>query len=270
MTPNPHSHSTSTLSYAFFGATNYSKELLLFLIEKDLTPKAIFSIPQEFTISYSDKKVKNTNYANLKAIADKHNIPYYEIDSREGKKTKDYESIIKELNLDLILVLGWYYMVPKSTRELTKYGAWGIHASLLPKYAGGAPLNWAIINGEKQTGVTLFRMEDGVDDGDIIVQKAFGIEYEDTIKEVYDKATNVSKEILVDVFKNIENIKFIPQDKNKIEVFPQRKPDDGEIDLTKTSNEIYNFVRAQSNPYPGAFIKTIDGKKLIIEKVRVE
>lgn len=258
------------LSFAFFGATNYSKELLLFLLEKDLVPKVIFSIPQEFNISYSNEKVKNTNYADLKKIALKYDILYYEIDSVDGKKTKDYEPIIKELNLDLILVLGWYYMLPKSTRELSKYGAWGIHASLLPKYAGGAPLNWAIINGEKETGVTLFRMDDGVDDGDIIAQKSFSIMYEDTIKEVYDKATISSKEILLDVFKDIENIKFIPQNKSKIEIYPQRNHSDGEIDLSKTSEDIYNFIRAQSSPYPGAFIKTIDGKKLIIEKVRVE
>lgn len=260
----------NNLSFAFFGTTNYSKELLLFLLEKDLAPKVIFSIPQEFNISYSNEKVKNTNYADLKKIALKYDILYYEIDSVDGKKTKDYEPIIKELNLDLILVLGWYYMLPKSTRELSKYGAWGIHASLLPKYAGGAPLNWAIINGEKETGVTLFRMDDGVDDGDIIAQKSFSIEYEDTIKEVYDKATISSKEILLDVFKDIENIKFIPQNKSKIEIYPQRNHSDGEIDLTKTSEDIYNFIRAQSSPYPGAFIKTIDGKKLIIEKVRVE
>lgn len=229
----------NNLSFAFFGTTNYSKELLLFLLEKDLVPKVIFSIPQEFNISYSNEKVKNSNYANLKELADKYNILYYEIDSVNGKRTKDYEPIIKELNLDLILVLGWYYMLPKSTRELSKYGAWGIHASLLPKYAGGAPLNWAIINGEKETGVTLFRMDDGVDDGDIIAQKSFSIMYEDTIKEVYDKATIVSKEILVDVFEDIHNIRFIPQDKNKIEVFPQRNPSDGEIDLTKTSEDMF-------------------------------
>ncbi|WP_417328578.1 methionyl-tRNA formyltransferase [Halarcobacter sp.] len=260
----------SKLSFAFFGATNYSKELLLFLLEKDIIPKVIFSIPKEFNISYSKEKVKNSNYANLKELADKYNILYYEIDSVNGKRTKDYEPIIKELNLDLILVLGWYYMLPKSIRALTKYGAWGIHASLLPKYAGGAPLNWAIINGEKETGVTLFRMEDGVDDGDIIAQKSFSIEYEDTIKEVYAKATIASKEILNQILSNVKKVKFKPQDKNKIEIYPQRKPEDGEIDLTKTSEEIYNFVRAQSNPYPGAFIRAIDGKKLIIERLRIE
>ena len=262
--------SMDNLSFAFFGATNYSKELLLFLLEKKFMPKVIFSIPQDFNISYSDKRVKNTNYANLKEIASEYSIPYHEIDSIEGKKTEDYESIIKKLNLDLILVLGWYYMIPKSTRELIKYGAWGIHASLLPNYAGGAPLSWAIIKGEKETGVTIFRMENGVDDGDIIAQKVFTIDYEDTIQEVYEKATIASKEMLVEVITNIENIKFVSQDKSKIEVYPQREPRDGELDLNKTSEEMYNFIRAQSSPYPGAFIKTVDGKKLIIEKARVE
>lgn len=254
---------TPTLNYAFFGSTNYSKELLLFLIEKNLMPKAIFAIPQEFSISYSEKKVKNTNYANLKTIADKHHIPYYEIDSVEGKKTKDYESIIKELNLDLILVLGWYYRVPKSIRELTKYGAWGIHASLLPKYAGGAPLNWAIINGEKETGVTLFRMEDGVDDGDIIAQKAFSIECEDTIKEVYDKATIASKQMLAEALNKIDDVKFTPQNKSKIEVYPQRSPRDGIIDWHQDAKNIYNFIRAQTLPYPCAF-STLNNQKIKI------
>jgi len=255
------------INFAFFGATNYSKELLLYLIDNNFIPSVIFSIPQEFNISYSEKKVVNTNYANLKEIANKYHIKYYEIDSVEGQKTKDYNSIIKELELDLLLILGWYYMIPKSTRELTKYGAWGIHASLLPKYAGGAPLNWAIINGEKETGVTLFRMEDGVDDGDIIFQKSFSIDFEDTIKDIYNKATLESKNILLEVLSNIDNIKFKQQDKSKIEIYPQRKPEDGEINWSEEAINIYNFIRAQTLPYPCAFsiiddkiIKILDSK----------
>ncbi len=258
------------LSFAFFGCTNYSKELLLFLINKKFRPKAIFSSPSNFTISYSDKKVKNFNYANLREIADKNNIPFYEIDSVDGKRTKDFISVIKKLDLDLMLILGWFYKVPKSIRDLSKLGAWGIHASLLPKYAGGSPLTWAIINGEKHTGITLFRLDDGIDNGDIISQKKFSIEDQDTIKEVYEKATNLSKEVLLNALQNKNNINFTSQDKSKIEVYPQRKPEDGEISLKKTAEEIYNFIRAQSSPYPGAYIKTKDGKKIIIEKVRIE
>ncbi|WP_082858027.1 methionyl-tRNA formyltransferase [Campylobacter hyointestinalis] len=243
----------NSLSFAFFGATNYSKELLEFFIERNLIPKVIFSIPKEFYISYSKTRVKNTNYANLKIIADRYKIPYYEVNSIDGKKIKDYEFILKDFNLDLILVLGWYYMIPKHIRDTAKYGAWGIHASLLPKFAGGAPLNWAIIKGEKSTGVTLFRMENGVDNGDIIYQKSFDILYTDNIKDVYEKATLCSKEILELALKNINNIQFTPQDMAKIEIYPQRKPEDGKIDWNKNAIEIYNFIRAQTIPYPCAF-----------------
>ena len=258
------------LSFVFFGSTNYSKKLLIFLIKNKFLPKAIFSSPKEYTISHSDEKVKNYNYANLKEIADEYNLPFYEIDSIDGKRVKDFNNVLRDLSLDLILVLGWHYILPKDIREKSKHGAWGIHASLLPNYAGGAPLNWAIINGEKKTGVTLFRLGNGVDDGDIISQKSFIIDEEDTIKEVYEKATTSSCQILLEAIVNIKNIKYIPQDKTKIIYYPQRKPEDGEIDLSKSAEEIYNFVRALSRPYPGAFIKTADGKKIIIEKIRIE
>ena len=258
------------LKYIFLGSTNYSKDLLLFLIENNILPSAVFSIPKTFNISYSKGKVTNSNYADLKEVARNHKIPHYVVDSEKGKKLVDYKNDIKKLDLDLILVLGWYYMIPKNIRNLAKYGAWGIHASLLPKYAGGAPLNWAIINGEKTTGVTLFKMDDGVDDGDIISQKSFSIDHEDTIKDIYEKAFIASKKILKQVLKSIDEVKFKPQNKTEIKVYPQRSPEDGEIDLSKSSIDIYNFIRAQSNPYPGAFIKTIDGKKIIIEKARIE
>ena len=259
-----------SFKYIFFGTTSFSKELLLFLVENSLFPKAIFSIPQEFSISYSEKKVKNSNYANLKEIADKYRIDFYEIDSTDGMRIKDYEDVIKNYKIDLLLVLGWYYMIPKKIRNLSRNGAWGIHASLLPKYAGGSPLNWAIINGEEESGVTLFRMKNGVDDGDIIAQKSFFIDYKDMIKEVYAKAIKASKEILKDALSDINSAKFTMQDKNKIDIYPQRTPEDGEIDLSLNSIELYNFIRAQSEPYPGAYIKTSDGKKLIMERVRIE
>ena len=165
--------------------------------------------------------------------------------------------------------MGWYYKVPKKIRDLARYGTWGIHASLLPKYAGGAPLVWAIINGEKETGVSLFKLEEGVDDGDIIAQQIIPIAFEDSIKEVYEKATAASKEILLNALQNIETIKFIPLEKSKIELWPQRKPEDGEIDLSWPAEKIYNFIRAQAPPYPGAFLKTADGKKIIIEKSKI-
>lgn len=241
------------LRFSFFGATNYSKELLLYLIAQNIKPVVIFSIPEEFSISYSKEKIKNINFGNLREIANEYDIPYYEVDSAEGKRLKDYYYILKSFKLDLHLVLGWYYMISKDIRILAKYGAWGIHASLLPKYAGNAPLNWAIIHGEKETGVTLFRMEDGVDDGDIIKQLKFEIDYKDTIKEVYEKATQVSKIILKEVLADLLQATFTPQKKELIEVYPPRAPADGKIDWNNTASNLYNFIRAQTLPYPCAF-----------------
>jgi methionyl-tRNA formyltransferase len=257
------------IRFAFFGATNYSKELLEFLIEKDFFPEVIFTIPEEFNISYSSNKVVNSNFADLGLIAKRYSIPIHEIDSTKGKRTSDYLGLLKSFDLDLILVLGWYYMIPKEVRGQAKLGAWGIHASLLPNYAGGAPLTWAIINGEEKTGVTLFRMDDGVDDGDIIAQSSFEIGFEETIKDIYKKATENSKKLLLYSMKNIKEVRFKPQNKEDILIFPQRAPEDGEIDIKKSGIDIYNFIRAQSSPYPGAYIIAGDGKKVIIDSARL-
>ncbi len=245
------------IRYIFLGATKYSEELLKFLIKNDFYPLAIFAIEEEFIISY-DKgktkiKMKNYNYANLKIISKELGVPYFVVNSEKGKRMKDYKDIVANLNLDLILVLGWYYIVPKEIRDLAKMGAWGIHASLLPKYAGGSPLVWAIINGEKRTGVTLFKLNDDIDAGDIIYQESFPIFFKDTINDVYFKAIKASKKILLKALKNIDNIVFIPQDKSKIEYYPSRSPEDGLINWENSAIKIYNFIRAQTIPYPCAF-----------------
>lgn len=256
----------------FFGATKFSEEILMHLLRNAVSVEAIFTIPEEFGISYSQTKVRNYNYADLPLIARSNNIPCYFVDSAgEGRKTSDYMQVIADLKPDVILVTGWYYMVTKSIRDLATYGAWGIHASMLPDYAGGAPLVWAIINGEKETGVTLFRLDDGVDDGDIIAQERIEIGPEDSIREVYNRVTEASKDMLLNVLTRPHaEIEFKAQDKTKIKVFPQRRPDDGELDLSKPAKQLYDFIRAQSAPYPGAFFRTVDGKKLIIEKARIE
>jgi len=255
------------MDVVFLGATQFSKEMLLCLIQHGIKVKAVFSIPEEFNISYNSERMKNYNYADLRSVSAKHNIDYFEVDSVPGKRLMDYREIFERLKPDLILVLGWYYMIPEKIRMSAKYGAWGIHASLLPRYAGNAPLVWAIVNGEKRTGVTLFKLGNGVDDGDIILQRAFPIAFKDTISNVYEKATIYSKEMIVGVLDNIQNITFTPQDKTKIEVYPPRTHRDGVIDLKKYAVEIYNYIRAQTKPYPGAF-SYINGKKIIFWKVR--
>lgn len=253
----------------FLGATKFSEAMLQHLLVNNIPVEKIFTIPQDFSISYSDKKVKNYNYADLAAIGSKEGISCEIVESGSGKTLGDYYDMIKAIDPDVILVMGWYYMVPARIRSLAKQGAWGIHASLLPDYAGGAPLVWSIIEGNKKTGVSLFRLADGVDDGDIIEQAEIEIAENDTIKEVYDKAIDASREILVKSLLNPDKIQYKPQDKTKIKVYPQRKPEDGQIDPNWPAEKMYNFIRAQSPPYPGAFLKTSDNRKIYIDKARL-
>ncbi|MCS6980531.1 MAG: formyltransferase family protein [Flavobacteriales bacterium] len=254
----------------FLGCTRFSLQILQHLLKNDLAPHLVITIPQEFSISYSDTKVKNYNYADLSSVCQKEGIPLLFVDSGQGIKLTTHREAIAAVQPDVILVMGWYYVVPRSIRELARQGAWGIHASLLPKYAGGAPLVWAILQGEKETGITLFRLGDGMDDGDIIAQKKIKINHTDTIKEVYHKATKAAQKVLVQTLKNPEKVRFTPQDPSKIEYYPQRKPEDGEIDTSWDGIRMYNFIRAQAPPYPGAFLRTKDGYKIIIEKCRLE
>ena len=263
--------STKKLKIVFLGCTKFSEEILSELISKvdNVEIKVIFSTPKKFKISYSKKKVENFNYSNLEEIAKVNNIDYYQINHDKGEKITDFYKTILSVKPDIILVMGWYYMVPKKIREIAKLGAWGIHASLLPNYAGGAPLVWAMINGEKKTGVSLFKLENGVDDGDIISQKEFDINDNDNISDVYEKAIKVSKKILRELLSTTKDYKFIPQDKSKIKIHPQRKPEDGKIDFNWSSDKIHDFIRAQTKPYPGAFF-IINGKKITIWDAKIE
>lgn len=254
----------------FLGATRFSRAILEHLLKHGISVQMVFSIPREFNISYSGTKVTNYNYSDLSGICREKGIPIRYVESGSVQTLKNYHEQIRSISPDIILAMGWFYMVPREIRDLAKLGVWGIHASLLPNYAGGAPLVWAIIEGREQTGVTLFRFDDGVDDGDLIAQKKIIIKPTDTIKEVYRRATSASKSILLKTLKALPKIQFKPQDKSNIRVYPQRKPEDGQIDFAWDAVRIYNFIRAQSSPYPGAFIRTNDGHKLIIEKARLE
>lgn len=253
-----------------FGCTNFTAELLGHLLGTDAVEVCgIVTAPESFRISYSATPVKNYNFADLSPLA--NHVPWVHVYDKDQSTAMDQlEKKIASSRADLILVLGWYYMVPARIRNLVKRGAWGVHASLLPEYAGGAPLVWAMIHGEQETGTTLFCLGDGVDDGDIILQEKFAIAFTDTIAEVYAKATEASKSMLGQVLRAPDNFPPQPQDKRCIKVFPQRKPADGEIDMKWDGLRVYNFIRAQAPPYPGAFLRTVDGHRIYVDKCRFE
>ncbi len=250
------------MKIVFFGASELGMKCCRRIVENKLADvTCILTIPKEFNISYSDKPVTNVNHADFHSIGAEFNIPVISVTA----KMSEYAEEIRKFSPDLILVIGWYYMIPASIREIPEFGCAGMHASLLPKYRGGAPLVWAMINGEKKSGLTFFYLEEGVDNGDIIAQKEFPIEDSDYISDLIGKTTDAALEIIDESIPLLANGKAprIRQDEAEATYVPQRKPEDGKIDWSWDSEKIRNFIRAQSKPYPGAFTE-INDKKVII------
>ncbi len=238
----------------FFGATELGFQCCQQLLGTGENVVGIFSIPQEFQISYSLSQVRNVTFRNFADLADRLSVPFVHMTTKMSES--QYIEALRAWRPDFGLVIGWYHMVPSVVRDLFPLGIAGIHASLLPKYRGGAPLVWAIINGEKRTGVSFFYFDGGVDTGDIIAQEELAISENDTIKDIYQEATRASLNILRQYIPRLREGKAprIPQNNEAATQFPQRKPDDGLIDWkSQTAKQIHNWIRAQTRPYPGAF-----------------
>lgn len=223
----------------------------------------ILTTPREIEISYSDKPVAIRTHASFDDLAGRIGCG---VASMTGKMdSQNYLQYLQQWKPDLLLALGWYYIIPRKARESVPVGCVGIHASLLPKYRGGAPIPWAIISGEKETGVTFFYFGEGVDDGDIIAQKRFSITPQDNVATVYEKATSTSIEILREFLPKLadDTAPRIQQDHNQATYFPQRSPEDGLIDWSWDAKRIRDFIRAQTRPYSGAFTY-LEGKRITI------
>ena len=172
---------------------------------------------------------------------------------------------VKQLQPDIIFCIGWPQIIRRDLLQIPPLGCIGIHPTLLPKRRGGAPINWCLIDGLSKSGVTLFCFDEGVDSGDIIAQKEFDIALEDTAKIVLDKVTTIAVELLKEYYPLLEkgNAPRIPQDDAEATYTRRRRPEDGIVDWGRTSFSIYNWIRALSLPFPGAFTYW-HGRKIIM------
>jgi methionyl-tRNA formyltransferase len=163
---------------------------------------------------------------------------------------------IKKVNPELIVLAGYGQIVKKDFISLAKFGCINLHAGKLPEYRGSSPMNWALINGEKEFTISIIQIDEGVDTGDILIEKSFQISINDTIKELHEKANEAFPELLTSVIEKIKQGTLNPkkQNKSKSSYYPLRFPDDGLIlwDVY-TAEEIHNRIRALTDPYPGAF-----------------
>ena len=176
---------------------------------------------------------------------------------------------LKELNADLFVVVA-FRMLPEIVWSMPKLGTINLHASLLPNYRGAAPINWAIINGENETGVTTFLIEKEIDTGKIIHQKSIKINSSDNVGTMHDKLMSQGANVLMNTINEIENNNINPLAQQKagngeLKSAPKINKLTGEINWEKTNIEINNLIRGLS-PYPGAWTNImIDNKKLILK-----
>jgi|ETN01SMinimDraft_4_1059930.scaffolds.fasta_scaffold07316_4 methionyl-tRNA formyltransferase len=172
---------------------------------------------------------------------------------------------IRSLKPDVIIQFGWSHLIKKDLINIPPKGCVGFHSSLLPKYRGGSPLNWGIINGETEWGMTCFYLTPGLDDGDIIAQEKFPIEEYDTCKTLYDKAVESSIKMLKENLPKIANgtAERIPQNSAEVTLVKRRKPEDGKIDWDMPVKKIYDLIRGTTRPFPGAFTFLGDEKIIV-------
>ncbi|MEJ2220823.1 MAG: methionyl-tRNA formyltransferase [Desulfobacterales bacterium] len=161
---------------------------------------------------------------------------------------------IKQLQPDFFVVLAFGHILSENILELPRLGTINIHASLLPKYRGPAPIQWAIINGEVQTGITTMLMDKGVDTGDILLSQKEPIFSEDTAATLHDRLAACGADLLVETLQGFasKTIKPIPQDHRKATYAPLLKKQDGRIRWQKSADELDTFIRGMT-PWPGAF-----------------
>ncbi|MBQ3113775.1 MAG: methionyl-tRNA formyltransferase [Phascolarctobacterium sp.] len=189
----------------------------------------------------------------------------FEVHQPQRVKTPEFVAQLKEMNPDLIVVAAFGQLLSKEILDMPKYGCINVHASLLPKYRGAAPIHYAIMQGEKESGVTIMQMDIGMDTGDMIKKVAVPIGENMTMGELHDELKVKGAELLLEVIEDIEAGKAQPEKQSEEEATYASllKREMERIDWSKSAENIHNLIRG-FNPAPGAFTKLPDGKNLKI------
>ena len=217
----------------------------------------------DLMITLKDERAKDkSGRIYLDEIAKKNNAPLLKINNINDPEVID---ALKEHQIDWLFIIGWSQIAKTEVLNTPTRGCIGMHPTLLPKGRGRAAIPWAILKGLDKTGVTLFRLDEGVDTGDIIGQGIIDIEKDTTATVLYDKVNGMHTELIRRYWEDIINdrVTLTPQNHAEATEWPGRHPEDGEIFDTMTMDEADKLVRAVTHPYPGAFIVK-DGVKTVI------
>lgn len=256
------------MSLVFFGTTDTGWHCLHEMIKAGLPVSGIVTGLPEFDISYAKDKVRNLRHRSFKNFEEEHGVPVLTF---TRKFDEEIVRTIASRQPRLFVVIGWYHLIPTRVRALAPLGTVGVHWSLLPKYRGGSPLVWAMINGEAETGASLFYLEDQVDAGDVIAQTRVSIGENDEVGAMIHRLNIASGDLVVEhIPKLLRGVApRRAQEESQATYFPPRAPEDGRIDWSWPARRIYDFIRAQTLPYPCAFF-FYNGQKIKIVKATLQ
>ncbi|MCM1213749.1 MAG: hypothetical protein NC331_00605 [Lachnospiraceae bacterium] len=229
----------------FIGSVISSKIALETMIDQGIKIDLVCSLDEEASANVSD-------YFPLHLIAEKNRLPYLKFKKINADEVVDR---MRKVDPDFIFVIGLSQILSSEILNLAKEYVIGFHPTPLPKYRGRAALPWMILLGEKELKVSFFKLDEGMDSGDIICQYPYMIEDVDYVTDVYDKVCQAIHLGLIQCLPDIYNdsVNFIPQNEEQATYLLIRRPEDGKIDWMRSAYDIAKLVRAASHPYPGAF-----------------
>ena len=257
------------LRIVFMGTPEFAVETLQALVENDYNVVAVVTQPDKPVGRHQTEMQPS----EVKKYAVAHGLPVL-----QPEKMKDPVFIeqLRSFNANLQVVVA-FRMLPEVVWAMPEYGTFNVHAALLPQYRGAAPINWAVINGETETGVTTFFLDHDIDTGRIILKKSFPIPDEADVEYVYDGLMHLGAQLCLETLEAIVaadgHPASIPQDDSQFSILnSQLKPapkifkETCQIDWTKSAKQVYDFVRGLS-PYPGAWttLVTPDGKETVLK-----
>lgn len=241
----------------FMGTPDFSVPTLQKLLDEKHEVVAVVTQPDK-----PKGRGKAVQLTPVKELAVQYHIPV--LQPTRIKQNEEFYAQMKELNPDVMVVIAFGQILPKEILDLPKYGCVNVHASLLPSYRGSAPIQWVILDGEKETGITTMMMDIGIDTGDMLLKKVVPLEEKETGGSLHDKLAAAGGDLLIETLKQIESgsIQRIPQGDTETRYAKMLTKDMGKIDFNRPAVQLERLIRGL-NPWPSAYT-SMHGKTLKI------
>lgn len=250
------------IKVVFMGTPDFAKCSLEKLVDSGYNVVGVFTNPDK--PSGRGMKLKASE---VKEYAISKNIEVYQ--PTKLRNNIEALEVLKKLNPDVICVVAYGKILPKEILEFPRLGCINVHGSLLPKYRGAAPMQWAIMNGDKKTGITTMFMDEGMDTGDMLLKEEIEITDNDNFETIHDKLKVVGAELLVETLDKVIDgkVERIKQS-SQCTIAPMISKEMTKIDFNKTSREIFDFVRGFS-PYPGMYMEDEEGRRYKVYNIKI-